>query len=144
MSEGNEPTPEKVAFLERALDTRAIEVLALTVVRALFRDGVRIPIKVTGLSDMEVVVRDADVTVNLNQLQMQVPPLAIWRVTVAYQGRPLVEYGRGIKNDMKVHLGQLFFLLMVIWREKRKNRKALASAEAARIAATPLPTIGGP
>jgi hypothetical protein len=118
---------------ERTVDTRTIEMLALTVFRAVFREGIHVPIKLEGVTDMDLLVRGSDVTLNLNQIQVQAPQLVIWRITVAYQGRPLVEYGRGIRNDVKLHLGQLLFLLLELWREKGRTRRALARAEKDRL-----------
>jgi hypothetical protein len=85
-----------------------------------------------GLMDMDLVVKDNNVLLNLNQVQAAVPQLSIWRVTFAYHGKPVVEYGRGIKNDVKFHYPQLCFLLLAIWRERRRKNQAVARGETAR------------
>jgi hypothetical protein len=117
---------------DKILDTKTIEVLSLAVFRALFGRGLRVPLKREGVMDMELVVRDNNVILNLNQVQMHAPELLIWRIIFAYQGKPVVEYGRGIKNDMKIHLPQMCFLLLAIWKDKRKKNQEKAQADAAR------------
>jgi hypothetical protein len=117
---------------ERTLDTKTAEVLALTVFRAIFRNGVHVPLKVKGMMDMDLVIRDSNVILNMNAVQMEVLELSIWRITFAYRGKPVIEYGRGIKNDMKIHLPQLCFLLLAIWQERRKKSKAKARGETTR------------
>jgi hypothetical protein len=116
----------------KTLDTKTIEVLALSVFRSIFGRAVRVPIKVPGMMDMDLVVRDNNVILNLNKIEVHAPELLIWRVVFAYQGKPVVEYGRGIPNDMKIHLPQLCFLYLAIWRDKRKLLKARAAANALR------------
>lgn len=115
----------------KTLDIKRIEVLARTVVRAIFGKEIRVPLKLKGVMDMDLVVRDTTVILNLNKVQMEAPELLIWRFIFAYQGKPVVEYGRGIKNDMKVHLPQLFFLLITLWRGRNKKLKTRALAGAA-------------
>jgi hypothetical protein len=143
MPELQEPRPVSATPPERPLDSRTVEMLALTAFRTIFREGIHVPLKLNGVSDMDLLVRDSDVTLNLNQLQLQVPSLVIWRITVAFQGKPLVEYGRGVKNDMKLHLGQLFFLLLVMWREKRRSRRTQLREDGVRRAEALARTSGG-
>jgi hypothetical protein len=114
------------------MDTKTLEVLALSAFRTIFGRGLHVPLKMEGVMDMDLVVRDDNVILNLNEVQLRVPELLIWRFIFAYQGKPVVEYGRGIKNDMKIHIPQLCFLLVAIWRDKRKKIKARAAADAAR------------
>ena len=132
MTEPQDSPSDPVAPTEKTLDTKTVEVLALTVFRAIFGKGVRVPLKMNGVTDMDLVVRDDNVILNLNKVQLRVPELLIWRFIFAYQGKPVLEYGRGIKNDMKIHLPQVFFLLLAVWRERRKKYKAKATADAAR------------
>jgi hypothetical protein len=132
MIELQDPRPETFAPFERTLDSKTVEVLALAVFRTLFRDGVHVPLQMKGMMDMDLVVKDNNVLLNLNQVHAEVPQLSIWRITFAYRGKPVVEYGRGVKNDMKIHLPQLCFLFLAIWRERRRKSKARARGEAAR------------
>lgn len=132
MMEPPHPRSHPAELLGKTLDSRTIEVLASTVFRTIFRDGLRVPLKVPGLIDLDVAVQDNNVLLNLNQVQASIPQLSIWRITFAFQGRPVVEYGRGIKNDVKFHLPQLFFLWLTIWQEKRRKNRAQARGEAAR------------
>ncbi|MGA3022296.1 MAG: hypothetical protein ABSE66_05770 [Thermoplasmata archaeon] len=127
----NHPSAPAVRF-EKTLDTKTVEVLALAVFRTLFRDGIHVPLKMNGTMDMDLVVKDNNVLLNMNQVHTSVPELSIWRITFAYRGKPVVEYGRGIKNDMKVHIPQLCFLMLAAWREKRKNNQARARGDRTR------------
>ncbi|MFZ0891304.1 MAG: hypothetical protein WB778_00390 [Thermoplasmata archaeon] len=121
-----------VALFKQSLDMKMVEGLILTVFQAMFRDGVRIPLKMNGMVDLDLTVKDNNVRVNMNQFRSTMPELTIWRIIFAYRGKPVVEYGRGIKNDMKIHFPQLFFLMIAIWRERRKNNRARARGEVAR------------
>jgi len=127
----NHPSAPAVRFV-KTLDTKTVEVLALAVFRTLFRDGIHVPLKMNGTMDMDLVVKDNNVLLNMNQVHTSVPELSIWRITFAYRGKPVVEYGRGIKNDMKVHIPQLCFLMLAAWREKRKNNQARARGDRTR------------
>jgi hypothetical protein len=128
-----DPTPvSHSGASKKPLDTKTIEVLALSAFRSLFGGEVRVPIKIEGMMDMDLLVRDNNVVLNLNKIEVHAPELLVWRLIFAYQGKPVVEYGRGIKNDMKVHLPQMCFLLLAIWRDKRRLVKAQAAADKAR------------
>ncbi len=127
----NLPSQPRLEF-EKTLDTKTVEVLALAVFRTLFRDGLHVPLKMNGTMDMDLVVKDNNVLLNMNEVHTAVPELSIWRITFAYRGKPVVEYGRGVKNDMKVHIPQLCFLMMAAWREKRKNNRAKARGDEGR------------
>jgi hypothetical protein len=128
------PTPpgDENSPTGKPIDTRTLEVLALTVVRALFGKGIRVPVKLPGLLDMDLVVQDANLILDLNEIHVQGPELQIWRVVFAYEGKPVVEYGRGVKNGVRLHLPQFALLILTLWRERRKNLKAKRKAEAAR------------
>jgi hypothetical protein len=126
------PPSETAIRFEKTLDTKTVEVFALAVFRTLFRQGLHVPLQRAGMMDMDLVVKDNNVLLNMNQVHTDVPELSIWRITFAYRGKPVVEYGRGIKNDMKIHLPQLCFLLVAIWREKRRKVQARARGERAR------------
>jgi hypothetical protein len=129
---------------QKTLDTKTVEVLALAVFRGLFREGLHIPLKRPGMMDMDLVVKDNNVLLNVNQVQTDVPELAIWRITFAYRGKPVIEYGRGIKNDMRIHYPQLCFLLVAIWREKRRKNRARAGGDQARDREMITMSLSGP
>jgi hypothetical protein len=115
--------------LGRVLDTKTVEVLAASVFRAMFRDGLQMPLKVKGMMDLDLLVRDNTVYLNMNTVSAEVPELSIWRIVFAYKGKPVIEYGRGIKNDVKIHIPQMCFLMVAIWQEKRKKSKAKARGQ---------------
>jgi hypothetical protein len=114
---------------KKAFDSTTAEVLALTVFRAIFGHGVRVPFKMKGIVDMDLIVKDGNVVFNLNEFEATRPTLTVWRLTFAYRGKPVVEYGRGIKNDVKIHFPQLCIFLFSVWRGNRRRRMALAKAE---------------
>jgi hypothetical protein len=124
--------PARLTPPGRTLDSKTVEVLALAVFRTLFKDGIHVPIEMKGLVDMDLVVKDNNVLININQVQAAVPQLSIWRVTYAYRGKPFIEYGRGVKNDVKLHYGQLIVLLVAMWRERLRKTRAEARGAAAR------------
>jgi hypothetical protein len=133
----------------RIVDSKTVEILALTVFRAIFRGGVHVPLKLKDVMDMDLVVKDGNVYLNLNNFQLTGPELTVWRLTFAYHGKPVIEYGRGIKNDLKVHLPQLFILLLEAWRNSMNKNKArargatIASRDLVTLAATAGPAGGG-
>ena len=125
----------KHPLIERVLDVSTIEVLTFAMFRAIFGRGIRIPLKIEGVFDMEIVAKDKDIVVNTNQLYFQVPELNVWRFIFAYKGKPVIEYGRGVKNRIKIHRLRLFLVLLAVWWGGRRNRtaekkKADAAAEA--------------
>jgi hypothetical protein len=126
MTETPGPQPGVRTLIERKLDVKTVEVLGLAVFRTLFRDGVRIPLKMDGMMDMDLVVKDNNILLNMNRVSAAVPELSIWRITFAYHGKPVLEYGRGIKNDLKVHWPQACFLVLAIWKQKRQRSRAEA------------------
>jgi hypothetical protein len=126
------PPPTSIVPVQKTLDSKTVEVLALAVFRTLFKDGIHVPLQMKGLMDMDLVVKDNNVLLNMNHVHAEVPQLSIWRVTFAYRGKPVVEYGRGIKNDMRIYYPQLFFLFLAIWQERRRKSKARARGESAQ------------
>jgi hypothetical protein len=120
---------DSVPPVERALDPAMVEVLAHTVFRRLFPEGVRVPIRMSGLIDMDIVVKDNNVLLNVGRVEAELLPLSVWRITVAHRGHPVVEYGRGVRNDAKIHIPRLCFLLLASWAERRRRYKVRARAE---------------
>jgi hypothetical protein len=121
--------------LERVLDVSTVEVLTFAMFRAIFGRGIRIPLKIEGALDMEIVAKDKDIVLNTNQLYFQVPELSVWRFIFAYKGKPVIEYGRGIKNQIRIHYYRMFVVLLAAWwgswRRKRAHRQKIeAEAEA--------------
>jgi hypothetical protein len=132
MMEFSPPPTDAPAPPEKTLDTKTIEVMSLAVFRTIFGEGVHVPLQKQGMMDMDLVIRDSNVLLNMNQVMMHVPELVLWRFTFAFRGKPVVEYGRGIKNDVKFHFPQLFFLMVTIWQNKRRMARERAQADAAK------------
>jgi hypothetical protein len=109
--------------LERLIDVPSIELATYAMFRSVIGRGIRIPIKREGVVDMDLIVKDKDVILNTNEMMLDLPRLAIWRFVFAYKGEPIMEYGRGVKNDLKVHRWRLFKLLLQIWWRGRKKAK---------------------
>jgi hypothetical protein len=121
------------ALSGRKFDVRTVEVFALTAARTLFgKEGLRIPLKLQDVLDMDLVVQDNNVVLNMNEVHLTAPELSVWRFIFAYRGKPVVEYGRGIKDDMKIHFPQMILLLLVLWRERGRKHSAKARADAAK------------
>ena len=110
--------------LERLIDIPSMELAAYAMFRSIIGHGIHIPIKREGVVDMDLIVKDRDVVLNTNQLQLELPSLAIWRIIFAYKGEAVVEYGRGVKNNIKIHRWRLFKLLLQMWwRGRQKARQ---------------------
>jgi hypothetical protein len=132
MTEPPRTRPESAAPVDWSLDTEAAEVLVRTLFRTFFRDGVRVPLQWKGLLDMDVVAKDNNLLLNMQSVEAELPPLSVWRVTLAYRGKPIVEYGRGVKNDVKIHVPRLCYVLLTGWAGRRKRYVLRAKAEEAR------------
>ena len=113
------------------LDTSTAEAVASTVFRVLFRDGVRFPLQIPEVMDMEVAIRDNHILVNTNQVQFGLPELSIWRITFAHHGKPVVEFGHGVRHNVRVHYGRAFFFLVENWKARRARRHAQSDRDAA-------------
>ena len=140
MDEGRERSPAAATvaplaaapIIERVLDVSTIEVLTFAMFRAIFGRGVHIPLKVEGVIDMNIVVKDKDIVLNTNELMFEVPELSVWRFIFSYKGRPVIEYGRGVKNRIKIYRVRMFLVLLAMWWGGRKKRKALEKASEAK------------
>lgn len=133
--ENSAPDTNKVAdsqarqpHIERVIDVATVEVLALAIFRVIFGRGVRVPLKREGFIDMDIVVNDKDVLLNTNEFLFEVPELAVWRFIFAYKGKPVLEYGRGVKHRIKIYYYRMFCLLLAMWWVGRKKRNAQAKA----------------
>ena len=126
----------RVQRLERVIDINTIELLTFAVVRALFGRGVRVPIKREGIIDMEIVIKDKDIIFNTNEIMFEFPDMAIWRIVFAYKGKPIVEFGRGVKGRVRIHRMRLMAVLLRMWlhnleviRRRKKAESAPVSEE---------------
>lgn len=125
-------TPGAETAKGSTLELETAEALLHTLFRSVFRDGVRVPLRVDGVIDMEVVAKDNNVVLNTYQVSAELPVLSIWRVTVAYRGKPVVEYGRGVKHNLKIHIPTLSYLLLTGWVLRRRRSKLRAREQAVR------------
>jgi hypothetical protein len=132
MTDSRENRAKDAPWVERTLDPGTVEVLAHTLFRTAFPQGVRVPIRVNGLIDMDVVVKDNNVLFNVGHVEAELPPLSVWRITLAHRGKPVAEYGRGVPNDAKIHIPRLCFLLLTSWAQRRRRYRARARAESDR------------
>jgi hypothetical protein len=122
----NEDTANKKTSkvsLQHIFDVSTIELMTYILTRALFHRGVKIPLSMKGMVDMDIELKDTDVIVNTNDVAFEPPPLQIWRIIFTYKGKPVFEYGRGIKNTMKIHHGRALLFLLAMWVGGRKQRK---------------------
>lgn len=112
----------------RIIDLSSIEVMTYTLSRALFRRGLLVPLKFEGVVDMDVSLKDADVILNTNNVSFEPPPLKIWRIIFSYKGKPVFEYGRGVKSNLKIHYRNALIFIIAMWVGGRKLRKARKQA----------------
>ncbi|MBE3122865.1 MAG: hypothetical protein IMZ53_08680 [Thermoplasmata archaeon] len=118
--------------ISRILDISTVEVITYAFFRAMFGKGIRVPLKLKGVIDMDIAVENNDVILNTNDVSFIPPQLQIWRFIFTYKNKPIIEYGRGIKRGMKVHYGRALIFLLAMWSGGRKTRKA--QVKAAKIA----------
>ncbi len=123
-------SPTKQSFSKRVFDISTIEVLAYTVFRAMFGKGIRVPLKIEGSMDMDIMVKDTDVVINTNDVSFEPPKLQIWHFIFAYKGKPVLEYGHGVKR-IKIHYYRAFVMLIAMWWGGKKKRKAKEKADKA-------------
>jgi len=112
----------------RPLDLATAEMALYAVSRALFGRGVRVPIRVRNGIDMDLIVRDKDVILDTNSVELVVPELTVWHITYAYKGRPVLELGRGVRDGLHLHRWNAFVLLLAVWWERRGRRRRMAKA----------------
>ena len=123
---------EQKLRISRILDISTVEVITYAFFRAMFGKGIRVPLKLKGVIDMDIAVENNDVILNTNDVSFIPPQLQIWRFIFTYKNKPIIEYGRGIKRGMKVHYGRALIFLLAMWSGGRKTRKA--QVKAAKIA----------
>jgi hypothetical protein len=121
------------SVINRPIDIHTLEVISYAVVRALFSQGISLPIKREGMMDMELTVKGKDITLDTKELfPFTVPELTIWRVIYAYKGKPVLELGRGVKKGFKIHPFRGLVMLVDIWRGNRRQRSMKKRVERAR------------
>jgi hypothetical protein len=108
--------------IERAIDTSTLEVITYALFRVAFGKGVRIPIKREGFVDMDITVKGKEVTVNTNQLYFTLPELAVWHIVHTHKGKPVLEFGRGVKKGIKIHRFRALLFVLELWRGSRKKK----------------------
>ncbi|MCJ7696828.1 MAG: hypothetical protein MUO73_00650 [Thermoplasmata archaeon] len=123
---------EQKLLISRILDISTLEVITYAFFRAMFGKGIRVPLKLKGVIDMDIAVENNDVILNTNDVSFVPPQLQIWRLIFTYKNKPIIEYGRGIKRGMKIHYGSALIFLLAMWSGGRKTRKA--QEKAAKIA----------
>jgi hypothetical protein len=114
--------------IERVIDVATVEVLALAIFRVIFGRGFRLPLKREGLIDMDIVASDKDILLNANKIIFEMPELAIWRFIFAYKGKPVLEYGRGVRRTIKIYYYRMFCLLLAMWLAGWKKKRGRAKS----------------
>ncbi len=123
ISETHPEGPVDKSTIARPIDLHTIEVISYAAVRALFSQGITIPIKREGIIDMELRVRGNDIIIDTNELfPITIPDLVVWRVIYAYKGKPVAELGRGVKKGLKIHSYRGLVMLLEMWRGNRRQR----------------------
>ena len=112
----------------KIIDLPSIEIMTYTLSRAMFHQGIRVPLKFEGVVDMDISMKNADVILNTNNVSFEPPPLKIWRVIFSYKGKPVFEYGRGVRSNLKIHYSHALRFLITMWLSGRKSRKAKKQA----------------
>lgn len=110
------------------LDLSTLEMIAYALSRSVFRKGVKIPVKLKDVVDMDVAVKDTDIILNTNDVSFELPPLQIWHVVFSYKGKPVFEFGRGVNNNLKIHYRHAFPFLIAMWLGGRRRRKVREKA----------------
>jgi len=67
------------------------------------------------------------VVFDVNSIQFGEHRLKVWRLVFAYQGTPIMEVGRGVKNGTRIYKLRAIRLLLTLWAQGRKRRKATAA-----------------
>lgn len=130
--EGGDPSaPRKTPSnrVKRPFDITGIEQLAFLALNGIFPDGIRIPIRKEGMMDFDVVIKGKEIMIDVKGPLADVPSLAVWRLTFAFEGEPLAMYGRGVKGDVKVYkLRVLKFIIRASLAKRKRKRLARLKA----------------
>jgi len=119
---------ERQLFTTRIIDISTVEVLSYAFFRAMFGKSIHIPLKREGVIDMDIAVEDNNIILNTNDVAFAPLHLDIWRIIFTYKNKPILELGRGIKRDMKIHYGSALIFLLAMWSGGRKARKVQEKA----------------
>lgn len=112
----------------QVIDIDTLEVAAFALLKVLVGGGLRIPVKREGLVDMDILIKDNDVVFDVNSLQFGEHRLKVWHLTFAYQGTPIMEVGRGVKNGTRIYKFRAMRLLLTLWAEGRRRKRAAAAS----------------
>ena len=126
------------------LDVTNVEMISSAIFRTLYGKGIRAPLKLKNVIDMDIAVDNNIVTVNTNNVSFIPPKLEIWRFIFAYKNKPLLEYGKGI-SGIKVYYGRAFVFGLTLWWVSWKKKWILRNPRAAKALQTYATTqiIGG-
>jgi hypothetical protein len=137
--------PRFAKFLKtKVLDVTNMEMISSAIFRTLYGKGIRAPLKLKNVIDMDIAVDNNVVTLNTNNVSFIPPKLEIWRFIFAYKNKPLLEYGKGI-SGIKVYYGRAFIFGLTLWWVSWKKRWLSRNPRAARALQTYATTqmIGG-
>src|SRR6185295_1221403 len=112
----------------RLFDLGGIEQLAFMALNSVFPGGLTIPIRREGLANFDVTIKGKEILVDVHGPLADIPALGVWRITFAFEGEPLMIWGRGVKGDLKVFRFRVVRFMVRAWRAKRK-RKRLARVQ---------------
>jgi hypothetical protein len=115
--------------IDRVIDINTLEVAAFALLRVLIGEGLRIPIHRKGIIDADVLIRDKEIIFDVNSLQFKEHKLKVWKVVFAYQGKPIVEAGHGVKNGLKIYRFRAFKLMLAMWAQSRKRQKVAVAVK---------------
>jgi hypothetical protein len=112
----------------KLLDLSTVEMMSYAFARTVFPKGVRVPLKLENVVDMDVAIKDTDIILNTNNVSFELPPLHIWHVVFSFKGKPIFEFGRGVHKNLKIHYGRAIPFLISMWFGRRKRHKARKKA----------------
>ncbi len=117
------------------LDVTNVEMISSAIFRTLYGKGIRAPLKLKNVIDMDITVDNNVVTLNTNNVSFIPPKLEIWRFIFAYKNKPLLEYGMGI-SGIKIYYGRAFLFGLTLWWVGWKNRWLSRNPKAAKALGT--------
>ena len=126
--ETTDDSSKQKSRISRILDISKVEVITYAFFRAMFGKSVSVPLRREGFMDMDIAVKDNDIILNTNDVSFVPPELKIWRIIFTYKNKPIIEYGRGVKRNMKIHYTRAIIFLLAMWSGGRKTRKSQENA----------------
>lgn len=109
--------------VNRMLDLGGIEELAFLALNGVFPGGLTIPVRKEGLANFDVTVKGKEILIDVQGPLADIPTLSVWRITFAFEGEPLLIWGRGVKGDIKVYRLRVVRFMYRAWRAKRARKK---------------------